>query len=731
MGYDKRIQAVKKTVEEAVWLIKENHAGANPGEARRLLSEAGNALKADRFKEAVNLSKKAQLAAKPTTEYLLSRGRTFASGAENSFGVRDYKEALTQWKKSLEEYNRARDIAVDRGEIEIIDKTADVEATIKDNISKAEIARDNREMLELVDSGNNSLEIANRLFKKKKFNESNRAYEDARKAFRGALLLADKRDFEADREMIKEALASIDTSIHAAILSECDAMLSSAEVAFKKRKFADAEMIFARAVVSLEAPEIRGSESEKMLDLGKEGIIRAKIEQGRVKMRDADTFIENVEYYNAKEGYKAAREYLEGVLGEVSNYKFPQLVEELNEIIQTCSQNISSATTALMDVAGVEPEIITVDRVGSGAAKFSRAIPHHQPVTPAAERLMEKYTELDYLGGGGFADVYRAVKKDGRVVAVKVPRNLDEKSEKVFFRELHMWEQLRHRNIVTLINPYLKPEPHFEIEYTDRGNLDDLLKNEKLGADTACRIAFDIACGLEYAHNKHIIHGDITPKNILLTSVGDAKITDFGLSKIVTSLSELKGYTLPFASVEMLEDKVTDEKSDTYQLGLTFYIMLTGNNPFNTGSRYDTEERIKTYTPEPPSRDNSRIAELDDIIMRTLSKNPNDRPSLEEFRERIYAFVKKDYNESLHLSEDVDTIISTNCSLAIFAARQGDTGESLRALRNTLSKVRVPEIREELNRLIAQVEYMAENGMGMEGRLEEIETFLKKVKREG
>lgn len=85
----------------------------------------------------------------------------------------------------------------------------------------------------------------------------------------------------------------------------------------------------------------------------------------------------------------------------------------------------------------------------------------------------------------------------------------------------------------------------------------------------------------------------------------------------------------------------------------------------------------------------------------------------------------------LHLSKDVDTIISTNCSLAIFAARQGDAGESLRALRNTLSKVRVPEIREDLKGLIKQVEYMTENGMSMENRLDEIETFLKRVEWEG
>jgi len=735
MEYEEGIREVKTVVKEAVRLIKANHAGANLNEARRLLSEAGVALKTDRFGESVALAKKAQLAAKPTTDYLLSRAKELASSAENSFSSTNYEEAIDLWRNALDEYVRAEDLARDRGEKEIVEMMAKVERTINDNISKAEIAIDNREMLRLVDRGNSSLEGANRLFEDKKFDESKKAYEEARKTFESALGLAEKRNFEADREKIREALGSIETSIEAALLSKGDFMLKNAEKNFKRKKFTEAERTFARAIEFLEGLEIQREERGEMLDAGRKELIRAKLEQGRGKMQDADNFFKDKKYYKAKEGYKYSREYLEGILEEASNYKLSKLVGELNNMIQACSQNIATATTALMDVGGVEPEIITVDAVGRGAADFRRTAPmHHAPVTPTAERLMGKYAGLEYLGGGGFADVYKGTKKDGSVVAVKVPRNLDESAEKVFFREISTWEKLSHRNIAKLLSPHFTPVPHIEVEYTDGGNLYDALKTGGLEVERACRIAFDITRGLEYAHSKHVLHGDINPKNILLTSTGEAKITDFGLAKVATSSSIVKGYTLAYASKEQVEKGRADEKTDVYQLGLTFYVMLTGANPFDVGSRYETDERVRTYTPDPPSSHNPRAKGLDTLIVRCLSKDPGERPSTRELRERIYEFVKKNYNESLHLTEDVGTMLTMTCNHAILAVKQGEMAECLNALRYARGKVGDQSIRKELKKMIAEMELRVRQPdvvTDIEALVDRMEIILKKVEWRG
>ncbi|RLF05117.1 MAG: hypothetical protein DRJ64_06005, partial [Thermoprotei archaeon] len=378
MEYEEEIREVGDEVGEAIRLIKANHTGANLDEARRFLSEAGIALKAERFDESIALTKKAQLAAKPTTEYLLSKANELAAGAEKSFDSESIEEAVNLWKKAIKVYGRVKELADERNEPEIVEKMAEVERTINENISKAEVAIDNREMLNLVDRGNSSLDGANRLFEDTKFGESNKAYTKARNIFKDALVLAEKRGFEADAEKIGEALGSIETSIEAALLNEIDAMLKSAEENFKEKKFTEAERTFTRAIEFLEGLEIQREELEEMLDRGKEGIVKSKLEQGRGKMQAADSLFKNVKYYDAKEGYKDSREYLERVADEASGYKLSKLVGELNNMIQACSQNIATATTALMDinVRGVEPEIITVDSVARGMADFKRTAPN-------------------------------------------------------------------------------------------------------------------------------------------------------------------------------------------------------------------------------------------------------------------------------------------------------------------------------------------------------------------
>lgn len=96
---------------------------------------------------------------------------------------------------------------------------------------------------------------------------------------------------------------------------------------------------------------------------------------------------------------------------------------------------------------------------------------------------------------------------------------------------------------------------------------------------------------------------------------------------------------------------------------------------------------------------------LDDVIMRSLSEDPKKRPSLREFREQIYEFVKRSYGKSLHLTEGVDKILRMTCNHAIFAVKQGDMAECLSALRYAIGKVRDPAIREELNSSIEEVEF--------------------------
>ncbi len=348
------------------------------------------------------------------------------------------------------------------------------------------------------------------------------------------------------------------------------------------------------------------------------------------------------------------------------------------------------------------------------------------PVVKAhpTENLQKEYEILEYLGGGGFADVYKA-KANDKVVAIKVPRELRPEFEETFLNEVEKWRKLDHRNIVKLIKPRLNP-PHLVLEYVDGGTLKDKLKKGKLSVTEACKIAYDVARALEYAHSKLIIHTDINPKNILLTSFGEAKLTDFGLAKIVTSSSGIRGLTLEYSAPEQLKGKA-DEKTDVYQLGLLLYEMLTGFNPFSSGDIQEVERRIMESTPDPPSKFVDGVEELDDLIMRCLSKNPDERPSIREFRERIYEFMKKSYGVSLHLTRDFRSYAKMCVELAFYSAKEGDLARCLAELKAAREKVGDREIREELDKAIEMVEYMIRENVHSEEFLRMLEVLVRRI----
>lgn len=133
-------------------------------------------------------------------------------------------------------------------------------------------------------------------------------------------------------------------------MSKGEEMLNRAEERFSAGVFEEAERVFSEALGFLDGIDIQRSELEDMFARGREGIIRAKLGKGRGKMQVADTLFKNAKYYDAKEEYKRAREYLEGVMDEATGYKLSGLIEEINNLIQACTQNISASTTALTDV---------------------------------------------------------------------------------------------------------------------------------------------------------------------------------------------------------------------------------------------------------------------------------------------------------------------------------------------------------------------------------------------
>ncbi len=242
--------------------------------------------------------------------------------------------------------------------------------------------------------------------------------------------------------------------------------------------------------------------------------------------------------------------------------------------------------------------------------------------------LADRYTSIEFLGKGGLAHVYRAMRlKDGKTVAVKIPIRFDETTGKCFMKEIVAWEGLRHPNIVEITEVNILPLPYVEMEYV-RSGLADL--KTPLRPRKAAEIIMGVAKGLAYAHEQGIIHRDIKPHNILITREGIPKITDWGMSRLLGSsaVPTVTGFSLAYAAPEQVSPGrfgETDERTDIYQLGVVFYELVTGKPLFPGDNLAAVSNAVISQTPVPPSQINPESADLERIILRCLEKEPKNR----------------------------------------------------------------------------------------------------------
>jgi len=171
------------------------------------------------------------------------------------------------------------------------------------------------------------------------------------------------------------------------------------------------------------------------------------------------------------------------------------------------------------------------------------------------------------------------------------------------------------------------------MEYVEGSTLTDkILKDGAFHWLEALPIIKQVLSAIGHAHEAGIIHRDIKPNNILLDDKGTVKITDFGLAKdqtkMTNTISVTSGGTLYYMSPEHVKGfSFIDARSDLYSIGMTFYEMLTGIIPFqNIKSDFDIRESIVRKEFEKPRSINPTIpTELEMIVMRSISKNPDDR----------------------------------------------------------------------------------------------------------
>ena len=255
--------------------------------------------------------------------------------------------------------------------------------------------------------------------------------------------------------------------------------------------------------------------------------------------------------------------------------------------------------------------------------------------------LAKRYELLEHVGGGGMADVYRAHDTYlDRYVAIKILHaQFSNDSEFIgkFHREAQGAARLSHPNIVNIYDVGEEADKHFIVmEYVAGNTLKSKIQEKgHLSVEESLHIAKEIASALEHAHSNGLVHCDIKPHNILLTTDGRVKVADFGIARAVTASTmtysgDVVG-SVHYFSPEQAKGSAITPKSDVYSLGVVLYEMLTGELPFTGETTISIA--LKHLQEEPPAvrQLNPEIPTVvESIVSKAMAKNPDERPDSAE-----------------------------------------------------------------------------------------------------
>src|SRR5215813_4757119 len=270
------------------------------------------------------------------------------------------------------------------------------------------------------------------------------------------------------------------------------------------------------------------------------------------------------------------------------------------------------------------------------------------PVRLARGSHLGPYEVLSTLGSGGMAEVYRA--RDtrlGRDIALEVVNEAlagDPELLRRFEQEARLAGSLNHPNLVAVYDFGIhEGAPYFITELLKGESLRQRLSRGRIPVDTALEWGAQLAQGLAAAHAQGVVHRDVKPENVFVTSDGHVKLLDFGIAKLVeasraegphglldetvTPVSEptrtgaIIG-TPAYMSPEQVRGEPVDARTDIFSLGTVLYEMLSGRRPFAGGSLVETGHAILH---DEPARLENVPAPVDQLVRRCLAKDPEGR----------------------------------------------------------------------------------------------------------
>jgi serine/threonine protein kinase/tetratricopeptide (TPR) repeat protein len=251
-------------------------------------------------------------------------------------------------------------------------------------------------------------------------------------------------------------------------------------------------------------------------------------------------------------------------------------------------------------------------------------------------KVVSHYKILEHLGGGGMGVVYKA--EDARLkrtVALKFLHpelTRDSEAKERFIHEAQAASALQHHNICVVhdIDETSDGQMFISMEYLEGETLKKKIERGPLKIEDAVDTAIQVAQGLAKAHEHGIVHRDVKPANIMITSDGAPKIVDFGLAKLsgrtmLTKTGSTLG-TAGYMSPEQARGESTDRRTDIWSLGVLLYEMISGKRPFEAEYENALMYSILNAEPEPVTGLRTGVPpDLERIIRKCLAKAPNER----------------------------------------------------------------------------------------------------------
>jgi serine/threonine-protein kinase len=273
-----------------------------------------------------------------------------------------------------------------------------------------------------------------------------------------------------------------------------------------------------------------------------------------------------------------------------------------------------------------------------------------------AGQTVGNYRIIREIGRGGMGTVFLAERADGEFehqVALKVVRRsfADTELKRRFRRERQILASLNHPNIARLMDGGVSDdgEPYLVMEYVEGARIDHYCQEQKLSTRERLRLFLDVCRGVSYAHQHLVVHRDIKPSNILVTKDSVPKLLDFGIAKLIDeeqtgehTRTEMRAFTLEYASPEQVSGAPITTASDVYSLGVLLRDLLheTKRAPDKTIASVELENIVAMARREDPARRYASAGQLAEDVQLYLDGLPV-RAQKDSFAYRAGKFVKR------------------------------------------------------------------------------------------